>query len=157
MAVGPGCYSLKSQCMLITQTFPSLFFVLPPSVFIFFLFSLFLFPLSLPFSYSTLPSMPNCFFFSPAIDFVSLFLSLFLAVTSQRSEDAIPTLHSSLLISGLYLYFCTAVNGSPLPYSDIPQLPSLFTCSHSFLQTHLGDLNLIPGGGQMLQGAPGLL
>ncbi|XP_074000471.1 BTB/POZ domain-containing protein KCTD17 [Numenius arquata] len=74
------------------------------------------------------------------------------AVTSQRSEDVILTLHSGLLMSGLYLYFCTVVYGSPLPHSDTCRPPSLFTCSHSFLQTQLGGPSLGPRGGQMLQG-----
>ncbi|KAM6386732.1 uncharacterized protein FN964_000460 isoform 26-T33 [Alca torda] len=47
------------------------------------------------------------------------------------------------------------VYGNPLPHSGTPRPPSLFTCSHSFLQTHLGGLSLSPGGGQMLQGAAG--
>ncbi|XP_054051509.1 BTB/POZ domain-containing protein KCTD17 isoform X1 [Rissa tridactyla] len=47
------------------------------------------------------------------------------------------------------------VYGSPLPHSDTPRPPSLFTRSHCFLQTHLGGLSLSPGGGQMLQGAAG--
>lgn len=49
----------------------------------------------------------------------------------------IPTLHSGLFISCLHLCFCTAVYGSPLPHSDTSR-------SHSFLQTHLGGLNLQP-------------
>ncbi|XP_054668944.1 BTB/POZ domain-containing protein KCTD17 isoform X6 [Grus americana] len=41
------------------------------------------------------------------------------AVTSQRSEDVISTLHSSLLISGLYLYLRTAVY-APCPTVTLP-------------------------------------
>ncbi|KAM6425077.1 LOW QUALITY PROTEIN: BTB/POZ domain-containing protein KCTD17 [Rhynochetos jubatus] len=37
------------------------------------------------------------------------------AVTSQRSEDVIPTLHSSLFLPCLYLYFCTAAAAAPCP------------------------------------------
>lgn len=91
--------------------------------------------------------MLNDTFFS-AIDFVYLFLFSSLAVTSQRSEDVTLTLQSSLLFFGLYIYFCTAVHVSSLSHSDAPQPPSLFTGSHSFLQTHLGGLSLSPGGGR---------
>lgn len=64
----------------------------------------------------------------------------------------IPTLRSSLLISGLHFYFCTVLCDSPLRHSDTPSPPALSTCSHRFLQTHL-CLEV----GQMLQGEPGLL
>lgn len=117
VAVGPECYSLKSQCMLITRTFPSFFSVLPPSL-LFFFCSHFLCHFPFPVSHSPLHAQ---LLFFPAVDFVSLFLSPSLAVTSQRSEDVIPTLHSSLFISCLYLYFCTAVYGSPSPHSDTPR------------------------------------
>lgn len=139
MVVGTECYSLKSQCMLIMQLFFSFsLFSHPHSSSLFFFFcSHFLCHFPFPVSHSPLHAQS---LFIPAIDLLSLLLSPSLAVASQRSEDVILTLHSGLLISCLYLYFCTAVYGSPLPHSDT----TLFTRSHSFLQTHLGGLNLQP-------------
>nr|XP_038021146.1 BTB/POZ domain-containing protein KCTD17 isoform X1 [Anas platyrhynchos] len=109
----------------------------------------------LPSSPGSPPPLPNpraCVLPAQGLSFSTPHFSSSAAVTSQRPEDVIPTLRSSLLISGLYFYFCTVLCDSPLHHSDTPSPPALSTCSHRFLQTHL-CLEV----GQMLQGEPGLL
>lgn len=106
--------------MLITWTFPSFFSVLPCSVLYFFLFLLFSFLLSFPFS-CFLPSLPFKISFFPAIYFVSLFLSPSVAVTSQRSEDVIPTLQPfNFWFISLFLYCSVRQPLAPQRHSPAP-------------------------------------
>lgn len=130
LAVGIECYSLKSQYMLTMWTFPSFFFLCCPTLSHHLsYFSPVLISSVISFSpFLTLPFMLSHFFlfFAPAAHLIFLFLSPSVAVASQRSEDVLLTLCSSLFVSGLY--FCTAVpcptvtSSSPPHFSHAPTI-----------------------------------
>ncbi|XP_035195706.1 BTB/POZ domain-containing protein KCTD17 isoform X2 [Oxyura jamaicensis] len=107
---------------------------------------------SSPASPPPLPSLRACVLPAQGLTFSTPHFSSSAAVTSQRPEDVIPTLHSSLLISGLHLYFCTVAYDSPLHHSGAPGPPCTL-----HMQPLIFTNSPLPGGGQMLQGEPGLL
>lgn len=92
-------FSQKALCVN-CRLLPHFSLFTPPSaLFLSFFLSLFLFPLSFPFSLYLVSSIMCSFPFPVLALFDSVSLSPSLAVTSRRPEDVILTLHSSLLIS----------------------------------------------------------